>query len=112
MTEKSVFPAVKIDMDGYLSVKMETYLRIKSDDGKWYYQRIVKQFVASPKILWPDANTFNKMLNQFMLEIYTMIYFGKVNLNSRLCDGPTPIFELCDDQIDEKDRLRKLMYDL
>ena len=92
-----VYPAVKVFRNGG-GMGMSTQLR-KEHEGKYYLQYFFKWGVAI------NINDQERFLQQFYMEVYMAIMFGKVDTGLVLLPGDEPVSRLDPDQTPEKERL-------
>ncbi len=89
-----------IDRDMQFYVRMWSKLRVYHL-GKWYYQKFFREFNQIEPLKLAEITQV------FHIDVYNTIYLGQVDLSQKDMNGD-PLWELCEDQTDEKDRLIKL----
>ncbi len=79
-------------------VKMWSKLRVYHL-GKWYYQKFYKEFELD------DPLKIAEITQAFHIDVYNTIHLGQVDLSFKDSNGE-PFWELCEDQVDETERLK------
>jgi hypothetical protein len=106
MTDKYlIYPQVNvetrmIDRDMVFYVRMWSKLRVYHL-GKWYYQRFFREFNRI------DPLKLAEITQIFHIDVYNTIHLGQVDLSLKGMDDK-PLWELCEDQTDETERLKKI----
>lgn len=79
----SIFPNVDFYIEPergpYSAQVIETLVRIKDDDGKWYTTLVSEKYLIDSTVTKIDTPTFSFFLSRFNMAVYKMILYGKVD---------------------------------
>jgi hypothetical protein len=85
----------------YYKVRLQTKLRLKGEDDKWYYNYHYGEFDAF------DKTKIAEYSKSFYMDIYNFLFLGKIDLSIE-DSFKEKMFELCEDQSEESERLTKI----
>lgn len=111
MRKEPTFPDVDIvnhQSEFWYFCKIETNIRIKHTDGKYYLTKAIKGNRGEIKEIESVKNT---LFNTFIHEVYFAQQLMIVDPDMEVQDihGPVKLFKLDPDQTDEKERLRNML---
>lgn len=87
-------------------VSIETCIRLKGDDGKWYKQIVSSKVVCREEGLYVKDQDRIVVIDTFNKSLYGALVLGRVDLGMKLSNGCCP-FILDEDQRDEKERIKQ-----
>lgn len=105
MDKWPTYPIVNVetmhyDRDMLFYVRMYSKLRVYHL-GKWYYQKFFQEYAQIEPLM------LAKITQSFHSEVYLTLHLGQVDLGMKdMYDNP--VWELCEDQTDETERLKKI----
>lgn len=98
-----IFPNITIhesENTGVSKYVIETYVRKKHTDGKWYLNHVVAMSEGNGR------EDRNNAIQIFIRECYMYLIVGKINLDLYVPVLPgVPVFKIDDCQLEEEDRL-------
>jgi hypothetical protein len=94
-----IFPIVEAIRNGKTLI-LQTTLRKKHTDGKYYYWNFESHKYISPE----REHDWTAAISSFNRDLYLAQMHGKIDPSVTFKDG-TPYYTLCENQIDEKERM-------
>lgn len=102
--ERAYWPEVvcispRISFEGERYVSLETWVRLKHTDGKWY-----------DTMIYADGTDYLEIWKRFIYDAVHMEKLGIVSLDIETVVPPVrKVFELSESQLDEPERLLEIM---
>jgi len=107
-----IYPNVNTEIIRYqdegknlVEVRMASRIRRKSPDGLWRYCRHYRSNIVKDKDF---EKHLPMIIESFHMSIYLEIQLGEINPELKADSGEF-LYPICEEQIDEKERLKKLL---